>query len=133
MGRYYSGDIEGKFWFGVQASDDADFFGGQQAEPSSIQYAFSEDDLPNIRQGIADCLVALGDNKEKLDFFFGEGGGYTQEKLSQHLGLPFNSGDPESRDNPVTNLLEWYARLELGEKILRCVEKKGSCDFEAEV
>ena len=22
MGRFYSGDIEGKFWFGVQDSDD---------------------------------------------------------------------------------------------------------------
>jgi len=27
MGRYYNGDIEGKFWFAVQSSDDADFFG----------------------------------------------------------------------------------------------------------
>jgi hypothetical protein len=27
MGRYYHGDIEGKFMFGVQSSDDADFFG----------------------------------------------------------------------------------------------------------
>lgn len=25
MGRYYNGDIEGKFWFGVQSSNDADF------------------------------------------------------------------------------------------------------------
>ena len=27
MGRYYSGDIEGKFWFAIQSSDDADYFG----------------------------------------------------------------------------------------------------------
>jgi hypothetical protein len=27
MGRYYNGDIEGKFWVAVQSSDDADFFG----------------------------------------------------------------------------------------------------------
>ena len=27
MGRYYSGDIEGKFWFGIQESNDADNFG----------------------------------------------------------------------------------------------------------
>jgi hypothetical protein len=27
MGRYYSGDIEGKFWFGTQSSDDATHFG----------------------------------------------------------------------------------------------------------
>jgi hypothetical protein len=25
MGRYYHGDIEGKFWFAVQSSNDADF------------------------------------------------------------------------------------------------------------
>ena len=28
MGRYYSGDIEGKFWFAVQSSNAADRFGG---------------------------------------------------------------------------------------------------------
>jgi hypothetical protein len=27
MGRYYNGDIEGKFWVGIQPSTDADFFG----------------------------------------------------------------------------------------------------------
>ena len=27
MGRYYHGDISGKFWFGVQNSDDAKYFG----------------------------------------------------------------------------------------------------------
>ena len=27
MGRFYNGDIEGKFWFGVQESNDADHFG----------------------------------------------------------------------------------------------------------
>ena len=37
MGRYYNGDIEGKFWFGVQSSDDADFF-GKEGEPSHINF-----------------------------------------------------------------------------------------------
>ncbi len=32
MGRYYNGDIEGKFMFAVQSSDDADFFGVQGQE-----------------------------------------------------------------------------------------------------
>lgn len=27
MGRYYTGQISGKFWFGIQDSTDADFFG----------------------------------------------------------------------------------------------------------
>ena len=29
MGRYYDGDIEGKFWFGIQDTSDGDFFGKQ--------------------------------------------------------------------------------------------------------
>jgi len=27
MGRYYTGDIVGKFWFAIQSSDDASHFG----------------------------------------------------------------------------------------------------------
>jgi hypothetical protein len=30
MGRYYQGDIEGKFWFGCQSSDDGEFFGAKE-------------------------------------------------------------------------------------------------------
>ena len=30
-------------------------------------------------------------------------------------------------------LLEWYARLELGNQILECVMKQGECSFEAEL
>ena len=30
MGRYYSGMIAGKFWFGVQSSNDAENFGGSE-------------------------------------------------------------------------------------------------------
>ena len=29
--------------------------------------------------------------------------------------------------------LEWYARLHLGRKIYKCIEKQGDCDFEAEL
>ena len=32
MGRYYYGDINGKFWFGVQSSTDASNFGGEAEE-----------------------------------------------------------------------------------------------------
>ena len=33
MGRYYSGDIEGKFWFALQSSDAADRFGVVGTQP----------------------------------------------------------------------------------------------------
>ena len=36
MGRYYRGDIEGKFWFAVQQSDDADYFGVEGERPNFL-------------------------------------------------------------------------------------------------
>lgn len=38
MGRYYDGDIEGKFWFGVQSSDDGEHFGSEECESNVIEY-----------------------------------------------------------------------------------------------
>lgn len=122
MGRYYSGDIEGKFWFGVQSSDDADFFGGCASEPSEIDYTFTEDDLPTIEEGVEECKAKLGDNKAKVAAFFEEHAAYTDKQLSEYLGLPHDDYDQSARQ-----VLEWYARLELGEKILACVKGTGEC------
>ena len=36
MGRYYTGDIEGKFWFALQSSNAASRFGGVESEPAYI-------------------------------------------------------------------------------------------------
>ena len=38
MGRYYNGDIKGKFWFGIQKSDSASRFGGTEY----LEYSFHE-------------------------------------------------------------------------------------------
>jgi hypothetical protein len=119
MGRYYSGDIEGKFWVAVQPSDDASFFGGEESEPNYINYYFSEDDMPDIKAGIKKCKQKLGDNLKKLDDFFNKPMGYNDKMLSE-AGI-----DP--------SLVEWYARLELGQKIYKCVKDSGYCSFEAEL
>jgi len=69
MGRYYSGDINGKFWFGIQSSTDAENFGAIN-EPYYIWDCCQEDatidDLdkinacPNKCHECRDCT-----NKEK--------------------------------------------------------------------
>ena len=41
MGRYYNGDVEGKWWFGVQSSDTPQKFGGYETH---IDYTISYDD-----------------------------------------------------------------------------------------
>lgn len=119
MGRYYSGDIEGKFWFGVQSSTDADFFGSEGTEPNYLEYYFDNTHLDDIKAGIKECKKALGENKKKLDEFFKKKNGYNDEMLIEAGIEPSN--------------IEWYARLELGEKILACVKENGYCSFEAEL
>ena len=71
MGRYYRGDIEGKFMLGVQASDYADFF-GIKGEAKELVYHFSEYQLNDIHKGIASCYEHIVMSKERLDKFFDE-------------------------------------------------------------
>ena len=124
MGRYYSGDIEGKFWFAVQNSGDASFFGGQESEPSYLQYYFNEDDLVDVNAGLMTCKKELGDFKKKLDKFFEKNAGYSDEMLVKEL---------EIREEKIKDLLKWYARLELGEKIKKCIVENKECSFDAEL
>jgi hypothetical protein len=124
MGRYYRGDIEGKFWFAVQSSDDASFFGGEEIEPNYLEYCFDETHLESIKDGLATCEKELGEFKGKLDSYFIGPDGWGGMGLSKYLGVPTDKAG---------RLVEWYARLELGEKILKCVQENGRCEFEAEL
>ena len=36
-------------------------------------------------------------------------------------------------ENGVKFFLEWYARLDLGKQILKCIKDNGECSFEAEL
>lgn len=143
MGRYYHGDIKGKFWFAIQNSDDASNFGGTESpvfdsweyqvydkeetvtEQVGLSYHFTEEDLPDIESGIKLCLEGLGPHKEKMDQFFSDNVFYTRETLWEFLDLT----SPKKLDD----LLVLYARLGLGNKIRDCVIEKGKCSFEAEI
>ena len=124
MGRYYNGDIEGKFMFSVQSSDDADFF-GSEGHTSYLNYHFDKDDhMTSIDKGIRKCKIALGGWRINLDKFFKKNNGWNDEMLWDQIGL-----SPEKSKE----ILGWYARLELGEQIKKCVKENGSCSFEAEL
>tara|TARA_R100000951_G_C2593795_1_gene165936 strand:- start:120 stop:491 length:372 start_codon:yes stop_codon:yes gene_type:complete len=123
MGRYYNGDIEGKFWFAVQSSSDADFF-GSEGYNQYLNYYFDKDHMTSIDKGIKTCLAKLGSWNEKLDKFFKENNGYNDESLEKQIGL---------RKEKCKGVLEWYARLHLGQKIKKCVEENNQCSFEAEL
>ena len=123
MGRYYNGDIEGKFWFGVQSSSDGEFFGAREMQSNYVQYMV--DDKEKVEAGINECLKELGTKRELLDKFFAPNNSYNHDMLWKFFadnGVEYNSED-----------LEWYARLELGLKIKAVMDEKGFCEFEAEM
>ena len=119
MGRYYQGDIQGKFWFALQSSDAASRFGGEELEPNYIEYYFDEDHLDAVNEEIKNIQDSLGEKIKVLDAFFKEGAGYNDKTLEE-LG--------------VTNKeLNDYADLGMGIQIRDCIEGSGSCSFEAEL
>lgn len=119
MGRYYVGDIEGKFWFGLQPSDAAKRFGGQEFEPQYIEYYFSEDDLTEVNEEIDRIITILGDKKKIIEDFF-EGGKTYNDKDLADIGI-------------TEDILREYADLKLGIKIRDCIIEKGQCCFQAEL
>ena len=130
MGRYYDGDISGKFWFAVQSSDDADFF-GVQGESSYLSYYFSEDDKKNVHKGVLECDRHLGKYRKLLDEFFDNREGYNNKMLVEYLDE--KEHPHKHTEEGIRYYLEWYARLHLGKKIYDCILEKGECSFEAEL
>jgi hypothetical protein len=119
MGRFYNGDIEGKFWFALQSSDAADRFGVTGEEPNYITYYFDEDNLEDVEAEIKNIEETLGDKIATLDKFFEENNGYNDEMIEK-IGITKD----ELRD---------YADLGLGKQIKDCIVKTSSCSFEAEL
>ena len=118
MGRYYSGDIEGKFWFGLQSSDCADRFGVSGQQPNILEYYFGDEDLESVEQEIARIEESLGDKVKIIEEFFETNNGYNDTMLA---------------DANITNQeLSEFADLGLGKEIRDCIIENGYCSFNAE-
>lgn len=119
MGRYYTGDIEGKFWFGLQPSNAAGRFGGEEYEPQYIEYYFDENHLAKVNEEIEEIITNLGDKKKIIDDFFYGRMLYQDEDL-EAIGI-------------TEDILRDYADLKLGMQIRDCIEGSGQCCFQAEL
>ena len=118
MGRYYNGDIEGKFWFGLQSSTAADRFGVEHNEPNYVEYYYSEEDLEGVRREIKKIKQNLGDKLQNIEDFFGSVG-RTMDSL-------YKQGITDAD-------LSEYADLMLGIQIRDCIIENGECNFQAEL
>jgi len=132
MGRFYSGDIEGKFWFGVQSSTDGEFFGAEEEDAGHINYTIPRENQEAVSEGVESCLKELGDWKERLDIFFKQTQGYNEQIAIDFWRDVF---EIELNIEDFNNMLTWYARLQLGMKIEGFfTNNPGSdCDFQAEL
>jgi len=116
MGRYYNGDIKGKFWVGLQSSRAGERFGAKEQSLTSIPYY--TDNKEEAQEEIKEIEKALGSKLAKIDQFFEKNNGYNDEMLEE-------AGIAKAD-------LKEYADLKLGRKILEAIKKNGCCAFDAE-
>ena len=124
MGRYYYGDIEGKFWFGVQSSNSADRFGVIGQTPNFLEYRFDTDDISNIENELKEIKEGLGEDFYKLTAFFEKNTSYNDKQISKLLSVTEES---------VLWYLSEFADYHLGLKILNELKENEVCEFNAEI
>jgi hypothetical protein len=124
MGRYYNGDIEGKFLFAVQSSDAADRFGVYGQTPNYLEYYFGEEALETVQNELKRIEEKYKDVFIKLQKFFEEKNSYFDEELASYFGVS---------QKEVQEFLREYADYKLGKKIEKCIIENGRCDFQAEL
>ena len=114
MGRYYNGDIDGKFMFAVQSSTSADRF-GCTGYNNYVTYHFDEEHLPTIKEE----LESMEESFNKVDEFFKDKDSWTSQQ-QEDAGI--------SRQE-----MSDYADYRLGVQIRDCILEQGYCEFEAEL
>lgn len=141
MGRHYDGDIEGKFWFAVQSSDDGEYFGAIDITEENtdsdyhdgfVDYVIYFSDIDRVKAGIDLCKRQLRGNYLILNEFFLSNKGYNDEMIIKHYqktkGIHINEGF-------LREQLTIFARLDFGTQILLYFnENPGEdCHFTAEM
>lgn len=125
MGRYYYGDIEGKFWFGLQNSDAADRFGVAGQEPNYIEYYFTRDNLKDVEEELEYIKKELGVHLiGMLEQWFETAKVSDYGSLEEYLNMD---------KNQTLYVVSLYADYILGVKIADHIKNKGECSFTAEL
>ena len=127
MGRYYSGDIEGKFAFGSQSSDAADRFGVTGNTPGYLEYYYSVDDLVGVKSELKLIEESFGEHKMAIMAYHDLQGADNHTMLIEEF--------LNKTDLPEMNANKWneYHDYAIGKKILECVNENGECQFDAEL
>jgi hypothetical protein len=76
MGRYYNGDVNGKFMFAIQGSDAHERFGAVEEQANYINYVVYRDSYAEI---CAELDSIDKSSIEKVDKMFNEKSGYNDD------------------------------------------------------
>tara|TARA_R100000664_G_C2759758_1_gene149866 strand:+ start:2939 stop:3325 length:387 start_codon:yes stop_codon:yes gene_type:complete len=127
MGRYYNGDINGKFWFAVQSSHAPSRFGGDIYEPQETHYEFREEEhREQVETELSKIKEKLGPRLLLLEKFFRDNNGYNNDMIED-----LYTEEGISATYVEADLVD-YADYGLGKKILACIVENGECNFVAE-
>lgn len=125
MGRYMTGDLEYKFWFGVQSSEDIYEFGFEESEDSVRGY------FPISKKKDIEATVSVFKKGFKVKFKM------TYEQFNDTMnkkGYSMSSSDPETETEVWKEKCRLAAKISLGTCILEGFKKnKDSLFVEAEL
>ena len=130
MGRYFSGDIEGKFWFAVQPSDIHEQFGAEKQNPSFIDYIIENG--PQVLKGLEALESRLGQYLEVAHQFFEHNIIYMEEdfmEFAQACGM--NCKDTEVAKRVIRDYADWISGMQILEYFNKT--KADTCYISAEL
>lgn len=119
MGRYYNGDVNGKFMFAVQSSDAHKRFGAEEQERAYIDYEISRDKYDDI---VKELDSIDKDSIERVNKMFKENAGYNDEIQKEY--------------NVTRHDLSEYADYRIGKQVKDYFDenpKEDYCYLEAEI
>lgn len=125
MGRYYNGDINGKFWFAVQSSTCGEQFGAEEIEHNEIKYCIEDSEIACKR--LIKIKDELGNKKLKLFIdFFKNRNSYNYEDLAEYFK---RFGSEYKRKD-----LKLYADYEFGVEVVEYFKNhEGPIYYDAEI
>ena len=130
MGRYYSGDVEGKFWFAVQPSDIHEQFGAEKQEPSFVDYIIENG--PQVLEGLEALECKLGAYLEVAHQFFEHNISYMEEdfmEFAQACGM--NCKSAEVAKQVIRDYADWTSGIQVLEYFNKT--KADACYISAEL
>tara|TARA_R100001443_G_scaffold1863_8_gene6445 strand:- start:1917 stop:2318 length:402 start_codon:yes stop_codon:yes gene_type:complete len=120
MGRYYNGDVEGKFWFAVQPSNAHEQFGAEQYEPEPSEIPYKIENKPIILNRLIEIENKMGLYLEAAHSFFEQKICYNTEELQLYFkNYGLNCKNEDVARNIIGDYADWLLGIELLEYFIK--------------